>query len=304
METTKYIWMNGEFIPWEDAKIHVVNHTLHYGSWAFEGTRVYLTDKWPVVYRLIDHTKRLFYSAGVLKMDVPFSEEEINDATIELVRKNNLTDEEADTLYLRHIIYYWGEKMGVNPSWAKVNCAIIWWLWPTYIPEVVNVKISKYIRIHPKSLVQDAKISGHYVNSILASQEINGTNYDEALLLDFEWNIAEWPWENFFIIKNWDIITPPLGRILKWLTRDTVFEICKKLGYKIIERAISPQEALDADEAFFTGTAAKVAAIATIDDNKIWNGEMGPITKEIRASYGEIIHGKDPEFEHYLSYVN
>jgi len=299
MEATKYIWMNGKFLPWQKATCHVLTHALHYGSAAFEGIRCYETKKGPAIFRLKDHTKRLFYSAKALRMKVPYSQKQINLATIKTIRKNQLKH-----CYIRPMLYYGYGKMGLNPAGVPVEAIIACWPWGTYLSEdPIAVKTSSFIRIHPKSSVTDAKISGHYVNSIMAVQEISGSKYQEALLLDYQGNIAEGPGENFFLVKKKTIYTPPLGTVLKGITRATVMEIAEYLGYKVVEKKMKLKDAYSADEAFFTGTAAEVTSIGSIDDKKLNKGKMGPVTAHIREIYMDTVSGRNKHFEKYLSYV-
>lgn len=299
METTKYIWHNGKLTLWNDAKIHVLSHGLHYGSAVFEGLRFYKTEKGPAIFRLEEHTDRLFYSARSLQMEIPYSKEEINQAHINLLKENKI-----EQGYIRPLVYYGYGKMGLNPKGAPAEVAIACWPWGAYLPpEGIHVKITKYIRIHPKSTVCDAKICGHYVNSILSVQEIEGTKYREAMLLDFEGNIAEGPGENFFMVKDGIIYTPPLGAILNGITRATIIEVAEDLGYKVVEKTISPEVAFNADEAFYTGSAAEVSPIKSIDDNPIGNGKTGPITEKIRDTYMNIVFGRTKKYEHYLTYI-
>lgn len=298
METCKKIWMDGKLVDWNDAKIHILTHSLHYWAWVFEGIRVYSTTKWPAIFRLNDHIERFFYSSSAIQMEMPFTQNEIVNAVIDTVKTNEL-----QSWYIRPLAYYWYWKMGLNPTWAPVNVAIACWPWWNYLPEIVNIKITPYIRIHPKSTICDAKITGHYVNSILSVLQLRWTNYDEALLLDFEWNIAEWPWENFYIVKKGKIITPPLWKILKGITRRTAFEIAAQEGIEVIEANIKPEEAFEADEAFFTWTAAKVTSIRSIDDKIIWSWEMWPVTRKIRETYFSIVEGRNPKYERFLTYV-
>lgn len=299
METTEYIWMDGQFIHWEDAKVHILTHALHYGSAVFEGIRYYKTDKGAAVFRLKEHIDRLFYSADALKMKVPFSEKEIIDANVGLIRKNHI-----EQGYLRPIIFYAYGKMGLNPLGAPVAVAIATWPWGKYLPfDMVDLKISKYIRIHPQSTTADAKISGHYVNSIMAVQEVQGTKYHEGLFLDFNGNIAEGPGENFFMVKNGSIFTPPLGTILAGITRRTVLELAKSEGIKTTEKIITPNEAFEADEAFFTGTAAEVTPIRSIDDHVLGSGKIGPLTQRLKDKYLDLVHGRLSEYNNWLTYV-
>ncbi len=301
METTKFIWKNGEMLPWEQAMTHVLTHTLHYGAAAFEGVRAYETPKGTAIFRLQEHTDRLFYSAKVIGMEVPYSKEEINEATKKVVREN-----EVEACYIRPIFYYGYGKMGLNPIGAPIDAVIACWPWGKYLPvDVVNVKISDFIRIHPKTGVTDAKISGHYVNSIMACLEIAKDEYfHEALFLDYEGNIAEGPGENFFIVKNGVIYTPPLGNILAGITRSSIMEVARDLGYTVEEKVLKPEDAWGADEAFFTGTAAEVTAIGTLDRKQIADGKMGPITTQIKETYLKAIRGGLPQYEKWLTYIN
>jgi len=195
--------------------------------------------------------------------------------------------------------------MGLNPKGADSELSISCWPWGAYLPhDMLDIKISKYMRIHPKSTNTEAKITGHYVNSILSVQELEGTKYHESLLLDYDGNIAEGPGENFFIVKDNTIITCPAGTILSGITRSTIFEYAKKIGYNIIEKTFKPEEAYQADEAFFTGSAAEVTPIRSIDDKIIGNGKLGHVTEAIKNGYHDIVRGKNPDFEHYLTYIN
>lgn len=300
MEPQKSIWLDGELVPWEQAQVHVLTHTLHYGGGVFEGIRAYATPTGPAVFRLTEHIDRLFYSAGVLEMEVPFTKDELAQAVIEVLKDNELK-----SAYIRPIIFFGYGKMGLNPAGAPVQVAIAAWPWGAYLDkEVVDVMVSKYIRIHPKSSITDAKICGHYVNSIVASQEIHKEGYDEALFLDFEGNVAEGPGENIFMVKDGTVITPPLGTILAGITRDTVMTILKDQSIDVVERPITLSELKLADEVFFTGTAAEVAGVGKIDDAIIHNHEIGPITQQVRAVYKDIVEGKNARYSSWLSVVN
>ena len=299
MDETKFIWMDGKLVKWKDAKVHVLTHTLHYGAGAFEGIRFYETENGSAVFRLKEHIDRLYYSAGTFNMKIPYSKEDFIEAVKETVRANGLK-----AGYIRPICFFGYGKMGLNPEGTPVNCAIAVWPWGKYLGEgAVNIKTSGYVRIHPKSTHADAKIVGHYVNSIFASLEVKKAGYDEALLLDYKGNIAEGPGENFFIVSNGKISTPPLGTILKGITRDSIMQIAKEKGIGIKENALTLEEAYNADEAFFTGTAAEVTAIASIDDNKIGSGDIGPVTKQLSEEYHNIITGRNSKYEKWLSYV-
>lgn len=299
MDETKFIWMDGKLVPWKEAKIHVLTHTLHYGAGVFEGIRCYETDKGPAVFRLKEHIDRMYYSAEVLKLKIPYSKDEFINAVKETIKANELR-----ACYIRPIVYFGYGKMGLNPEGASVNCAIAVWPWGRYLGEgAIKVKTSKYIRIHPKSTKADAKICGHYVNSIFASVEVKEKDYDEALLLDYKGNVAEGPGENIFIVKDGKLFTPPLGTILKGITRDSIIEIAKNLGIELEEKTLKLEDVYNADEAFFTGTAAEVTPIQALDDEKIGKG-IGPITKKLSDEFHKIVSGKNSKYKKWLSYVN
>ena len=288
MENVGKIWLNGEFVDVKNAKVDILSHTLHYGSGVFEGIRAYKTQNGTAVFCLTEHIDRLFYSASCLEIKIPFSKKEIKDAVLETVKINKLEE-----CYIRPLVFL-GPGMGLNPAGIQVNLMIAAWPWGAYLgegKEAIDVKISKYIRIHPDSTIHDAKICGHYVNSILASLEIKKAGFDEALLLDFEGFVAEGPGENIFIVKDNKIFTPAVGKILKGITRDVVIKIAKEQKIKVVEKKISVGELKSADEAFFTGTAVEICAISKIDETTINKGKTGPITKKIKQSYNEMVRG-------------
>jgi branched-chain amino acid aminotransferase len=300
MDETEFIWMDGELVPWKEAKIHVLTHTLHYGAGVFEGERFYETDKGPVIFRLKDHTDRLFRSAEAFEMKIPFTKEEINKATIETIKANKV-----NSGYIRPIAFFGYGKMGLNPEGADINVAIAVWPWGSYLGEAaIKVKIPDIIRIHPKTTDPDAKICGNYANSILASLEIKKAGYDEALLLDYKGLISEGPGENFFIVTDGKIYTPKLGTILPGITRKSIIQIAKDEGIELIEKDLTVEEAKNAQEVFFSGTAAEVTAIKQIDDTVIGDGEMGPITTKLKNIFMDVVHGKNNKYEHWLTYVN
>lgn len=298
MEKTKYIWLNGKFIKWDDAKIHVLSHTLHYGSGVFEGIRLYKTVRGPAIFRLEDHLKRLFESAKALNIKIPFKINELKNKTIELVKINKI--EEA---YIRPIVFYGYGKMGLNPRGAEVNTMIALWPWGKYLKEKVKVKISKFIRLHPSSVISTAKVCGYYVNSIFATLEAEKEGYDEAILLDYRGYVAEGPGENIFIVKNKKLYTPKPGSILLGITRDSVMKIAQSLGIKVEEKDISVNELLNADEAFFTGTAAEITPIFKINKTLINKGKVGPITSKIQEMYQKITRGELKEYFKWLTFV-
>jgi len=301
MQESNYIWFNGNFVEWEKARIHVLSHALHYGSAAFEGIRAYKTEKGTAVFRLKEHVSRLLDSFSIFGMPSPYTEKEIEKAVIDTLRKNNL--EEA---YIRPILYFGYGEMGLrNLQNCKIDLVIAAWPWPKYLSgEIIKVKISKWKRISKESLAADKKISGHYVNSILASIGAKNEGYDEALLLDLDGNVAEGPGENIFLVKEGKIYTPPLkGQILPGITRASVIEIAKDLGYEVEEKDINLDEVLNADELFFTGTAAEITGIGKVDDKIIGGGKIGEVTKKLKEKFLEIVHGKNEKYKKWLSYV-
>jgi branched-chain amino acid aminotransferase len=299
MQETESIWMDGKLVPWADAKVHVLAHSLHYGDGAFEGIRAYKTDQGPAVFRLTEHVDRLFYSAQALGMELPYAPAQVCNAICDTLRANKL--EEG---YVRPLAIHGYGVMGVNPRNSPVQLIIACWPWGAYLPvEAANIKVSRFIRIHPDSTVADAKICGHYVNSIMAILELRGTKYDEALFLDSNGNIAEGPGENFFMVKNREIITPPLGAILAGITRATVLEIASERGFAVTERPISLAEAVTADEAFFSGTACEITPIGIINDQMLGNGKPGPVSLEIKSAYLDAVRGRTAAYRRFLTFV-
>lgn len=300
MEQTEKIWFNGKFVNWNDAKIHVLTHSLHYGLGVFEGIRFYDTDYGAAVFRLKEHIERLFKSADRAMMKIPYSQKEIIEAIKETVRINKINQG-----YIRPIIFYGYGKMGLIPEWANIEIAIAVWPWGSYLgEESIKVKTSSFVRIHPKTTYTDAKITGHYVNSILASLEARRGGFQEALLLDYQGNVAEGPGENIFIVKNHKIVTPPLGNILPGITRISIIELARDEGYQVEERILNLPEIKSSDETFFTGTAAEITSIKQIDETIIGNGKIGIITSELKEKFLDIVHGRDKKYEKWLSYVN
>ncbi len=300
METVEKIWMDGQFVDWDKAQIHVLTHSLHYGGAVFEGIRFYEGETGPIAFRLREHLERLMYSASCIDLKVDFTLDELFDAVVELIRMNGITSG-----YIRPLIYYGYGKMGLNPQKAPVNIAIALWGWGSYLGnEAIKVKISRFIRVHPLSTVVDAKFSGHYLNSILASLEIHKAGFEEALLLDYEGNVAEGPGENIFMVKEGKLITPALGTILPGLTRDAVMTLAKDEGIWVEEARIPAQDLFDADELFFTGTAAEVTPIAQLDEKLIQNGHVGPITSLLQKKYQDLVRGRLPKYHHWLTSVD
>lgn len=298
MQPTKFIWFNGEFVPWQEAKVHVLVHTLHYGSGVFEGIRMYNTSRGSAIFQLDRHLDRLFYSASALRMEVNYSQKEFKQAVLDTVKKNNV-----DSCYIRPIIFYGYEELKVVPNGCPVDSAIALWPWGSYLgDETASVKVSDYIRLHPRSSVADAKITGHYANSMLAGLQATEAGYTEALLLDYEGNIAEGPGENFFIVKDETVITPPLGTILAGITRESVIKVARDLGMEVSEQNITLDEAYEADECFFTGTAAEVTPIKSINDKQIKH-EIGPVTRRLKDEFSKIVKGENKKYHKWLTFV-
>lgn len=300
METASKIWMDGKFVAWEKAQIHILTHTLHYGGGVFEGIRFYETPNGPAIFRLKEHLERLFYSASKLDMKVPYTKKELADAIIGLIKINNLRDG-----YIRPLIYFGYGKMGLDPRGCKVNVAIALWPWGAYLGDKpVKVKISRFMRIHPATTYADAKICGHYVNSILASLEIHEKGYDEALLMDYKGFLAEGPGENVFIVRKGTLLTPKLGTILAGITRLSIIEIAKDNKIPVEEKNIREKELLQADEAFYTGTAAEISPISKINNKKIGKKPVGPITFQLKEIFTKAIHGQLPKYKKWLTFVD
>ncbi len=299
MEPTKYIWKNGELLKWEDAMVHCLTHTMHYGSGAFEGIRCYAGEQGSAIFRLPEHIDRLIYSAKAIGMEVKYSRDELIAATVKTVAENDVA-----ACYIRPLVYYGYGIMGLNPRTAPVDVIIACWPWGAYLPhDMVDLKVSSYIRIHPKSTVADAKVVGHYVNSTLSVLELRGTKYHESLLLDYKGHVAEGPGENFFMVKNGKLLTPQLGTILNGITRATIMEVARNRGIEVVETDITLEEAQAADEAFYTGTAAEIMPIRSIQDKVIGSGTLGPITEALKTQYLNIVNGRDKEYQKFLTLV-
>jgi len=294
-----FIWMDGQLIDWADAKVHVLTHTLHYGLGVFEGVRAYSTPDGTKIFRLNDHTKRLFESAKAVNMKIPFSEQEINEAQKEVFRVNEL-----DEGYIRPMCFYGSEGMGLRADNLKVHCIVAAWEWPSYMsPEAfekgINIKISSYRR-ETGNIVSRSKVNGNYVTSIMALQEAMKEGYDEALLLDDEENISEGSGENFFIVKNKTLCTPDLDASLDGITRKSIISLAEELNIKVEVKKIKLQDVLEADELFFTGTAAEVVPIRSVDKKIISNGERGEITTILQKNYFDQVRGKRKSFSEWL----
>ena len=297
------IWMDGKMVPWRDAQVHVLTHTLHYGVGAFEGIRAYQTERGTAIFRLAEHTKRLFETAHILEMDMPFSADEINQAIIATIRDNEL-----DTAYVRPLVYYGSEGMGLHADNLSVHVAIASWFWGAYLgadalEKGIRIKTSSYTRHLVNSVMCKAKACGNYINSIMALQEAARDGYDEALLLDTDGMVAEGSGENIFIARNGKLYTPELTSALEGITRNTVIKLAEDAGLEVVERRITRDEVYIADEAFFTGTAAEVTPIRELDNRTIGSGTPGPLTKQLQKVYLDAVEGRLSEYDNWLTYI-
>ncbi|WP_454762938.1 branched-chain amino acid transaminase [Cupriavidus campinensis] len=297
------IWMDGKLIEWRDAKIHVLTHTLHYGMGVFEGVRAYKTPAGTAIFRLKEHTRRLFNSAKIFQMVMPFDEATLEAAQREVVRVNNL-----ESGYIRPLVWIGSEKLGVSAKGNTIHVAIAAWPWGAYLGEEgmergIRVKTSSFTRHHVNVSLVRAKASGYYINSILANQEATGLGYDEALLLDTEGYVSEGSGENVFIVRNGVIYTPDLASCLDGITRDATLTIARDLGIEVREKRITRDEMYCADEAFFTGTAAEVTPIRELDDRVIGEGRRGPVTQRIQEAFFAAVGGTDEKYQKWLTPV-
>jgi len=298
------IWMDGSLVDWRDAKIHVLTHTLHYGCGAFEGVRAYDTVKGTAIFRLQEHTQRLFNSAKILRMKIPFTPEQVNEAQREVVKANGLK-----SAYIRPLIWIGSEKLGVSPKGNQVHLMVAAWSWGAYLGEEgmkrgIRVKTSSYTRHHVNITMTQAKTVSNYTNSILANMEATDEGYDEALLLDASGFVSEGAGENLFVVKGGVVYTPDLSAgALNGITRNTIFAICQDLGLKLVEKRITRDEVYICDEAFFTGTAAEVTPIRELDRVEIGSGSRGPITEKIQAAFFDIVNGRNPKYAEWLTAV-
>jgi branched-chain amino acid aminotransferase len=298
------IWMDGALVDWRDAKIHVLTHTLHYGCGAFEGVRAYNTVNGTAIFRLREHTERLFNSAKILRMKIPFGFEQVAEAQREVVRANKL-----ESCYIRPLTWIGSEKLGVSPKGNTIHLMIAAWAWGAYLGDEglargIRVKTSSYTRHHVNITMTQAKATSNYSNSILANMEATDDGYDEALLLDASGFVSEGAGENVFVVKNGTVYTPDLSAgALNGITRNTVFAICQDLGLKLVEKRITRDEIYIADEAFFTGTAAEVTPIRELDRVEIGAGSRGPITEKIQAAFFDIVNGRNAKYAEWLTKV-
>ena len=299
-----WIWFDGEMVPWREAKVHVLTHTLHYGLGVFEGVRAYDTEReGAAIFRLHDHTDRLYRSAKILNIDIPFSKKQINEAQKLVVRENKLKE-----AYLRPMVFLGSEGMGLRAEGLKVHAIVAAWDWPSYMsPEAlkrgIKVRTSSYTRHHPNITMTKAKANGNYINSMLALREALDCGCEEALMLDVDGFIAEGSGENVFIVRDGVVYTPELSACLDGITRKTVINLAEKAGYKIVEKRITRDEVYVADEAFFTGTAAEVLPISELDGRSLGAGHRGPLTELMQTQYFDLVRGKIPEYSDWLAPV-
>ncbi|MGZ8218821.1 branched-chain amino acid transaminase [Methylomagnum sp.] len=297
------IWLDGEWLPWRDAKVHVLTHTLHYGCGVFEGLRAYRTDRGAAIFRLRDHTDRLFRSAHIMNMAMPFDKATLDRAQCGAVSRNNLA-----SAYIRPMAFFGSEAMGLHAKNIKTHVMVAAWEWGSYlgqdgIEKGIKVRTSSYTRNHVNSVMCKAKANGNYINSILAVREAVECGCDEALLLDHEGYVAEGSGENIFIVRRGKLYTPDLTSALEGITRETLFTIAREQGLEVAEKRITRDEVYVADEAFFTGTAAEVTPIRELDGRIIGNGGRGPITEKLQSLYFDYVHGRREDHREWLSLV-
>ena len=297
------IWMDGDLLDWSDAKIHVLTHTLHYGTGVFEGVRAYETSAGPAIFRLNDHTKRLFNSANLIGMSIPYSPEELNDAQANIVRENKLNN-----AYIRPMCFYGSEGMGLRADNLKVHVCIAAWDWGSYlgddkITNGIKVKVTDFPKRCEKSMLHKAKASGNYLYSMLALKDALNSGFDEALILDVDNNVNEGSGENFFMVKDGILYTPRDHTVLNGITRQTIIDISDDLDLEVFEKDISVDDVKIADEAFFTGTAAEVTPVVQVDQSKIGDGMTGKITRKVQKEYFDLIRGKNTKYDHWLTRV-
>lgn len=297
------IWFDGKLVPWREAQVHVLTHTLHYGMGVFEGLRAYPTEKGAAIFRLQAHTDRLFRSAHILDMQIPYDKDTLNEAHLTVMRENNL-----ESGYIRPMCFYGSEGMGLRADNLKVHTMIAAWEWGAYLGEDglekgIRIKTSSFTRHHVNITMCKAKANGNYMNSMLALQEALRDGYDEALLLDVEGFVAEGSGENFFLVRDGIIFTPELTSALDGITRATIFQLAKDNDLEIREKRITRDEVYTADEAFFTGSAAEVTPIRELDGRMIGKGSRGPVTELLQSQYFDLVHGRSEKYADWLSYV-
>jgi branched-chain amino acid aminotransferase len=304
VEPSDLIWMNGDFVAWEDAKVHVLTHGLHYGTGVFEGIRAYETDAGPAVFRHADHLDRLFKSAELYYMPVPYTAQELRVATHELISRNGLS-----SCYIRPLVFRGYGQMGLFPLDAPVDVAIAVWAWGAYLGEDgkrtgIRAKVSSWRRISPDSLIPHSKASGQYLNSVLAKIESHKAGYEEAILLDDHGRVCEGSGENIFLVREGQIVTPPqTASILDGINRKSVMQIARDLGHEVVERDVARAELYLADEVFMTGTAAEMVPVREIDDHAIGDGQPGPVTLEVQGVFEDALCGRAERYRDWLDVV-
>ena len=297
------IWFDGEMVEWRDAKIHVLTHTLHYGMGVFEGLRAYKAEQGTAIFRLQAHTDRLFESAKIMNMAIPFDKDTLNEAQLAAVRDNNL-----ESAYVRPMCFYGSEGMGLRADNLKVHVMVAAWEWGAYLGQEalengIRIRKSTFMKNDSHPSMYLAKANGNYINSMLALDEAMSKGYDEALLLDSKGNVAEGSGENIFMVKDSVLYTPTLVASLNGITRNTIITLAKEQGYDVVETTLKIEQLYDADEVFFTGSAAEVTPIREIDDNTIGNGSRGPITEKLQTMYFDLVHGRLDIHPDWLNYV-
>jgi len=297
------IWQDGKLVEWRDAKIHVLTHSLHYGMAVFEGVRAYKTAQGTAIFRLEEHTRRLFNSAKIFQLNIPYDFDTVMEAQRQVVRENKL-----ESCYIRPLVWIGSEKLGVSAKGNTIHVAVAAWEWGAYLGEEglskgIRVKTSSFARHHPNVMLVRAKASGNYINSILANQEALADGYDEALLLDTDGYVSEGSGENFFMIKNGKLYTPDLASCLDGITRDAVLTLARDHGIEVIEKRITRDEVYCCDEAFFTGTAAEITPIRELDNRQIGSGSRGPVTKKLQELFFKVVAGEDPRYQRWLAHI-
>jgi branched-chain amino acid aminotransferase len=303
-ELARTVWMDGELVPWREATVHIMTHSLHYGLAVFEGIRVYKTRRGSAAFRLDEHMVRLYRSAKILGMDVPLPIQDLTRACIEVVKAN-----EQDECYIRPLIYFGAGKLGLNNIGSPVRCAVMTWKWGSYLGDEgvkngIRARISSYQRIHPNTFMTKAKCTGNYVNSQLARVEAVRDGFDEAILLDEQGYVVEGSGENIFLAMGREVETPPLSSALDGITRDSVIRILDAEGIRVRETRLTRDRFYCADEVFFTGTAAEITPVREIDRRTIGEGRPGPLTREIQGLFRKVVSGEDPRFERWLSFLS
>ncbi len=298
---TDFIWMDGTLTPWDQAKVHVLTHALHYGYAVFEGIRAYeCVDGSSAVFRLKEHVDRLFGSAKVLGLTIPFTQQQAVDACVETLKANKM-----GAGYIRPLVFVGSGSMGVNPADNPIHLSIAVWPWGAYLgaealEKGINIRTSSYTRYHVNSMMTKAKAAGNYVNSVLAKMEALADGFDEAMMLDAAGYVAEGSGENIFIVKNGVLKTPPLTTVLAGITRDSIITVARELGYEVVEQFFTRDEVYVADEAFFTGTAAELTPIRSLDRRVIGEGHAGPVAKALQAAFFKVVKGENPKYANWL----